>query len=161
MEVQVVHDLLNFHCIDNGVVRKVLFLEPGSETVELVEGGQTGGGLVASVDSVAASVGKRTGSVILGNLGEQVDVFVAGKLDANTVGLNARHGVVDSKKQILVGQKPVVQVVLLHHFLIRLSEDLALGVALNNSLGLRAFVSYHSTARIGFPVIIQLLDVAN
>lgn len=50
---------------------------------------------------------------------------------------------------------------LLHHLFIRLSEDLALGVALNNSLGLRAFVSYHSTARIGFPVIIQLLDVAN
>lgn len=53
------------------------------------------------------------------------------------------------------------KVVLLHHLFIRLSEDLALGVALNNSLGLRAFVSYHSTARIGFPVIIQLLDVAN
>ena len=50
---------------------------------------------------------------------------------------------------------------LLHHLFIRLSEDLALGVFLNNSLGPRAFVSDHSTARIGFPVIIQLLDVAN
>lgn len=55
-------------------------------------------------------LGKRTDFVILRNLSEQVDVFAAQKLDANRVSCNALHGVVDGKKQILVGQKPVVQV---------------------------------------------------
>lgn len=159
MEEQVVHDLLDFHCIDNGVVRKVLFLEPGPETVELVEAGKTGGGLVASVDPVAASVGKRTGCVILRNLGEQIDMFVARKDDANTVGFNPRHAIVDSEEQILVGNKLVVQVVLLYHLFIRLSEDLVLGVFPNNFLGLRIFVSDHCTSGICLPVIVQFFDV--
>ena len=159
MEVQTVHDLLDFYCIDNGVVTKIPFPELGPKTGKLVEGGETGGGLVASIDSVRASVGKRTACVILKNLGGQIDVFVARKHDANTGSFNARHGVVDSKEQIQVGQKPVVQVVLLHHFLIRLSKDLALGVFLNNFLGLRTFVSDHCTGGICLPVIVQFFDV--
>lgn len=76
-------------------------------------------------------------------------MFVAGKLDASTVSFNVRHGVMDSKEQILVGQKPVIQVVFFHHFLIRLYEDLDLGVFLNSYLGLRTFYPTQYV-RIGF-----------
>lgn len=37
-KVQVIHDLFDFYCIDNRVVKKVQFLETSSEPVELAEG---------------------------------------------------------------------------------------------------------------------------